>query len=631
MRMRMSFMGALLIGSVLVTPALAQTVDFKKALPEGTIAYVGMPDIETSLQEMQDGALARMWRESEVQDFFADLLALAEAEWDRGLAQFRDMHEQGMMPVDPDDLLKLRVRGASFALTSLDLTAENGEPMPKVGVLVHLDFGDTAQQWQQLLGFAMGMLEQQSEGMLVRETAKVGDTDIVSLVPPMTEMALNWAFVGNGVIIGTLFDEVKSAVEGLHSGGSSLVGSTNFTSVYKNLDTQGAELETYFQPGLLVDFGMKFLQLASEEAPDFPAELDVQGVDRAITALGLRSIKSLGGTWSYDGNKSRAKGYVYSPVPERQGLFAGGIKEVDLGFLKWVPRDAASFSATNFDLAGVYDAIVGAVRAYDEGIGEMAVGMISSYEDQFGVSIKEDLIGSLGTKMVSWSMPMAALGTTPETALVLEVRDEQRFMKTLRTISEISEGAFDIDESERRGIKVYQIQANIDVGAEMGFNPLEMFVPTFAFKNGYLVGGFAAGDIKRVFARMDREDDPADDIRTNEEFAPYLASIPRSGLTSVSFTDWKANFEGLYQMATSLVAFLPVDGEIPIDLSLLPDVGTLTKHLFGAVSWSGSDGNGWSSQTISPWGPEMVGVLAGVGVAGAAAVFMVMEGDSSGF
>ena len=82
MRMRMSFMGALLIGSVLVTPALAQTVDFKKALPEGTIAYVGMPDIETSLQEMQDGALARMWRESEVQDFFADLLALAEVEWD---------------------------------------------------------------------------------------------------------------------------------------------------------------------------------------------------------------------------------------------------------------------------------------------------------------------------------------------------------------------------------------------------------------------------------------------------------------------------------------------------------------------------------------------------------------------
>ena len=120
-------------------------------------------------------------------------------------------------------------------------------------------------------------------------------------------------------------------------------------------------------------------------------------------------------------------------------------------------------------------------------------------------------------------------------------------------------------------------------------------------------------------------------LAAREEFAPYLASIPRSGLTSVSFTDWKANFEGLYQMATSLVAFLPVDGEIPIDLSLLPDVGTLTKHLFGAVSWSGSDGNGWSSQTISPWGPEMVGVLAGVGVAGAAAVFMVMEGDSSGF
>ena len=60
------------------------------------------------------------------------------------------------------------------------------------------------------------------------------------------------------------------------------------------------------------------------------------------------------------------------------------------------------------------------------------------------------------------------------------------------------------------------------------------------------------------------------------------------------------------------------DDDIPIDLSLLPDVTTLTQHLYGAVTWSTNDGNGFATTSIGPWGPEvmaLVGALAGAGTA----------------
>ena len=119
----------------------------------------------------------------------------------------------------------------------------------------------------------------------------------------------------------------------------------------------------------------------------------------------------------------------------------------------------------------------------------------------------------------------------------------------------------------------------------------------------------------------DRDDDPTGDIRSNAEFKPYLEQVP-SSVTSLSFADWKANFEGMYQMVTSMAAFIPMDDRVPIDLSLLPDVTTLTEHLFGSVSWNVVDADGFHMFSQGPWGPETAALFAGVigagaGVAGA--------------
>ena len=631
MHQRITPLLLLAVAGVAATPIAAQVGTLRDALPANTILYIAAPDIDSSIEEMQSMPLLRMWKEAEVQDFFADALKMGSALWKEQLEKGRAMHEQGMLPFSPDELMKLRLSGAGFALTALDLGkgGDDTKVMPKIGVVGHFDFGESAASWQKIIKFGLMMAEQQSHGELIKEMSKVGDVDVTTLVPPETEMSLNVAFVGNGMLFGTLRSDVTSILERMQSDEAALSASVNFSTTFAKLDSDGAELEVYLQPGPVIDFALKALATASEEAPEFPVWLNVAGIGRAIDSLGLRSVQAIGATSSYQpdqasgGNKSVSQGFVYAPEASRKGLFAGTTRPLDLSFLKWVPKDVASFSGATFDLGSAYDAMVSALNAYDEELAKNVLGMLARYEEQFGLKLKEDLLGSLGDEMISWSMPVAALGTTPEMAILLKVRDQERLLKTLRTISKLSNDMFEVDESQRRGMTVYQIQINWDPTGGMGFNPLDMFIPTFAFKNDYLVAGFSTGDVKRVFKRMDREDDPAGDIRSNAEFKPYLAHLPQA-VTSVSFSDWKANFEGIYQLVTSLAAFIPVDDDIPIDLSLLPDVSTLTQHLFGAVSWSTTSPDGHQTMSIGPWGPETMVLLFG-GIGAGAAVGVAAE------
>jgi hypothetical protein len=92
-------------------------------------------------------------------------------------------------------------------------------------------------------------------------------------------------------------------------------------------------------------------------------------------------------------------------------------------------------------------------------------------------------------------------------------------------------------------------------------------------------------------------------------------------IQSLSFTDWKAQLEGFYQLITTVLAFVPTNEDIPFDPQLLPEVATLTKHMFGSLSYERVDATGFLSTSISPFGPEMIVPIAALigGVAGATA------------
>ncbi|MEY2982439.1 MAG: hypothetical protein RL562_2666 [Planctomycetota bacterium] len=598
---------------------------FVKALPPGTIGYVSMPDIRTSMAELRTMPIGKMWQEQEVQDFVADAMSTVEAMWEQGMTDARAQFEAGMLPFDPDEMVKMRVDGMSMALTQFGFTVPEGggQPMPKFGFVGHVRFGDSAPIWKNVVATGVQMMTLQAGEMMstsVRDVAGVKMTTMQPSVPGMTdglEMGFNMAWVGDGLLFGTLASDIESMLQNLQSDAEGGLASTaEWQSSVQRLGAQGTEMEMFLRPGAAMDAFMDVASMASdiaEQMGEAAPEMDIAAMDRAMDVLGLRSMGPISMASTYVDGRAVTTTFVTAPEGERKGLMAMGEEPLDMDFLRWVPKDAVSFSASRVDLESIYDALTGALRAYDEGVADMMMAQLGQMEEMVGLSLEKDLFGAFGTQLVSWSMPMAAFGQAAEQAYVIPVRDPARFVEAVQTIAMMSEGTFSLEKIERRGITVYQVRVNMDMDLAMGgINPIASLLPTFGFKDGNLVVAYSTGDVKRAFARMDREDDPAGDIRSNPGFAQFLGEVP-TGATSLAYRDWAAEFEGYYQLGSNLLALIPLDEEIPFDFALLPDSQTLTQHLFPSVSWSTTTPEGFAMRSVSPFGMEvMMPALLGV-------------------
>ncbi len=556
------------------------------------------------------------------------------------MTQAREAHEQGMLPFNPDDLVKMRVHGLSFAVTEMGLEMKEGmsEPLPRFGIVMHADFGDSAPIWQNVIQTGIAMMQAEGGDDLAIEQKEISGAQ-VTLVRPSEPadfpMGLHIAFVGNGLLLSTLDKDTTSILAALASDGTgtssreTLARSDKFLRTSSKLDYQGAEMEFYMRPGAMFDFLGNTMRLARDSAPNFPPELDVDGVERAIVALGLRSFDAIGATWHYRSDRAVSDSFVSMPADARTGLTAGVSKPLDLSFLKWVPKDAVSFSGSRLAVGGIYGSIVGAMRAYNEDLAEMALGKLTEMEQQFEVSLEKDVFGAFGDEFISWSMPMASMTGLPEMAFIVKVNNQEGLIKSLQKVASMSQGVVGLDKVERRGTTYWQVQIRMeDMEQFGGMNPFQMFTPTFAFKNGYLVGGLSTADVRRASERMDRADDATGDIRSNVEFKSYIEQIP-ADVTSVGFTDWKTQFDGYYQILSGLMALVPFDENVPVDPALLPESSTITKHLFGACSWSRDAKDGVSTHSVSPFGPEML-VFMGGALMGGAATFGYMQAEAGG-
>ena len=618
-----SFSSASLALLATLAPAAAQS-QVLPYLPKDTIVAVAVPDLRASMTEFAQMPLARMWAEPDVQTFFADVKEMLGKKWQEGLAHAKEAHAQGEMPVDPELLLKLRVQGGTFALTRLDLTTGEHGPQPEIGMLLHLDFGDSADAWRNLIERGLTMLEEEAGDDLRKQESKVGDVVLRSFAPPAeagTRMAINVAFTGNGVVVGTLEHDVRETLAAMQAQTPMLGAAENYHAVAQRLPTAGAEVEMYVQPGPIVDFGLAGLRIAADMGA--LGGVDVAGVERALAAMGARELGVAGMTSSYVDGKCVTR--AFSTFGATRGETAT-VKTLDTSFLRWVPKDAVGFGAGMIDAMTVHDTLLRGLRAYDEKFAERMLEQLGQMEQQLGFSVRDDFFGAFGDHYITWSMPMGTISSPPETAFLVKVTDEQKLVKVMKNLAKLTNGMVEIEEGDKRGVKAYTVRVNVDPTQGMGgMNVFDMIQPTFSFKDGYMVAGFSASDVKRVFGRMDRKDDDGkNDIRGNKEFAAVAATIP-AGVTSLSFTDWKSNFESLYQVATGLLAFVPLGDEVPINMSLLPDSGTLTKHLFAAVSYTKTDANGTESVAVSPFGPE-VAMLLGAAVAAGVTMFAGMRG-----
>lgn len=586
-------------------------------LPKDTLALVTMPDLPGSLERFSQMPLAKMWAEDEVQKFVADLLEMGDKMFHQQLEQAKQMHAKGDLPVDPADLMALRVDSCTFALTSLHVTSGDFGPEPELGIAAHLHFGASAPTWNKLLDLGLGMLEQEMGGMLEKTESKIGDIRTVSFRPAGDEggsMGLHLAMVPNGLLITTLLPDLQVIVDGMQKKVPSLGAADDYAVIAKHLANSSgkAESEVFVRLGSLVKASYQVAaSVIDAQGIDM---VDSQGVERALNAMGWFQLGASSRTSSYVDGKSVTRSFEALPAGTKAQP-----GPIDLKFLKWIPKDAVGFSAGKVNTTAFYDVLVKGLEAYDAEMAKQMLGQLAEMEKQMGFSLRNDLLGAFGDHYISWQMPVSTFNAAPELAFLVKA-DESKLLPALRGLSKLSNGMVAVEESEKRGIKSYELRLNfsrIDQLKGMG-NVMNVIQPTFAFKDGYMVASLSPNDIKRHFQRMDREDDPKGDIRSNKEFAGIAAQLPAS-VDAVSFTDWKSQFESFYQIVGGLLAFVRLGDEVPLDTNLLPEAATLTKHLFPMSSYTTSTADGTLTVTTSPFGDEIIamfvaGMLTAIGV-----------------
>ena len=600
--------------ATLVPGALRAQDAFQSSLPEGTSLYIGAADIPSAMEGFKSSALYKIWQSEETQEFLADLMAMAEQQYAQAMAQAKAMHEQGMLPVPPEKLAELRLKAFHFAVTDLQMpTQEN--PMPRIGVVLSLDFGDSAGTVQQLMNAMLPMMmAQMGPNAPQPQESEVAGSKLMTMqlpdVPPF--ITFNWGWSGSQLLLGTDTARLSSIMTALKDGGDGgFLGSQLYRTTDSKIGGRPAAFEMYMDMGILMDRVMAGLGMAAAMSPN--PDVDFAGIQRAIEASGLRGIKGVGMRTGWENGKAFIDSFMMMPEKERKGLsqFIAGAKPVDRAHLAWVPRDVSSFSVGSMPMMSVlYDSIMDAVKAYDPNIGQMAESQMGMLKENLGLDVPA-LLGTMGGEMMVYQRPVTGLMAAPEMVISMGCPQPDVMLGQMKKLMALSEGMVDIAESKEGDQSVYGINITMPGG---GFDPSAIIDPAFAFSKGQMVFALNRTDLRTALQRMNGTAE-GEDITKHPEFAKYMEQLPE-GATAIGFADMKATFEGLYGALTSVIGFAEIPANIPVDLGLLPTAETITDPLFGQVNWSVTDADGVVSRMVGPMGPEYLGLglAAGLGL-----------------
>jgi hypothetical protein len=354
-------------------------------------------------------------------------------------------------------------------------------------------------------------------------------------------------------------------------------------------------------------------------------ELLPENAKAAIEASGLKSLAAIGQSARFDAPGIREKGFAWFPEG-REGIFQAlmGSKITDEELL-WIPRDVIGVSAGSIDAGMVCDRYLQVVEAASEETAEEIRSGLAEVKEEVGIDMREDVLVSLGNKVIFYSLGAGLSPFLPRTVVVMEAKNEAKLKECLerlffyygakRALSMPEESpAFWTMEIENFGSrKVYYVK--------LSESPWAMS-PAVAVEDGRVVAALAVGDVKEA---LTRERTRGSSIFANEDFAQCRKRLPAASLM-VTYTDSKKSYEANCGMILMQAKMMSAVTGTEMDLSALP-AAAVSQHLFGSVGVAVEAGDGivWECYSAIP-GIEAVPMV----IMAAVAVPMATKGMSMG-
>src|SRR5262245_26791187 len=599
-------------------------------LPADTLLLFSLPDLSSTLQDCRSLPLWEMAREKEISEFLA--------------APFRQMHEwieagrksaAEASGIDLGPLFETKFRGIEFGIARLRFPEAGGPP--EFAMAVRIDAGADFPKIKPILD---RLREKVPPGKADVREESVGGKPFTVIRPKSDShgpaATLFWGADGTAVhlAMGTPGSSFPEEFLGRVAGGTaspSLAADPEFRACTGRVGNPGSEMRFFVRIAPLLDAGIKALSLAP--AGELPALLRPQGVKAALSALGLDGLRALACASTAAGDHSVNESYVLAPSPRKGLLALGGEGAADLALLERVPKEADSFSVGCVKVGEFWDTLFRALGALSSETEQKVSAELAQFEEKNGVSLRKDLLGSIGENFLLYSLPAKnmMMGGAPDVTLVMPLRDAAAFEKAARALSDalVGTGMVALKEADLEGTKIRSFSVKMEGHGGFGgmsFNPFASINPAYAVKGDLLVASLSRQGLQKAIRRLGQAG--GEGGASVEGYRRFAGKLPQ-GVSGVSYSDPRETVGVIYTTVTSFLPLAASGRNLPFDLNSLPPAEAIKKHLFGGLSYSKSDKDGHYSCSFSPWG---VDTLLGMGVVGAAtaSTFVAYEGKKGG-
>jgi hypothetical protein len=315
-------------------------------------------------------------------------------------------------------------------------------------------------------------------------------------------------------------------------------------------------------------------------------------IGKLIEDLGLKGLKSVTFHSGFDGPAERSVILVDIPGPRKGLLKIVNPKTIKLADLPPMPSDLTSFSASNLDLAALYEAILGGVEAgvkiYLPNQADQIKEGIKIVENILGVKLKEELFGSFGDLVVSYSSPSEGpLGFGA--VYLVKVKDAKKLQGSLdnlfKALGALPFVPVEVKKNTYRDAELHEI--HVGGPAAAGF----AYLPTFTIHKGWLALAFYPQPVQGYVLRS-KGDLPA--WKASPNLTKRLENFPKE-FVSIAVSDPRPTLKFLFSIAPTGVALLnslaaQFAPGAQFDVSLLPNALEVTRHLFPNITVTTDDG-----------------------------------------
>ena len=303
--------------------------------------------------------------------------------------------------------------------------------------------------------------------------------------------------------------------------------------------------------------------------PQNPFGINSQGL---ITGLGVDGLDQLGIRMDASNKEFSMASSLH--MNHRKGIlsFLSEVKnEVELH--EFVPANALSVTNARLDLGQFWPKVEDILKSVSPALHLLVSSQIQAFEDQAEVSVRKDLLGSMGDQWLTISYPPSGKVTTattpsPGTTLyAISLKDSALFDRTLRAVFDaVGKGGDFFQEREHKGITIRSMRGLEAMGMSMGYAIADEWLLLVVGQPRYL---------NQLINRI--QSSGKNSLWQVPEVSDAMDDFP-SGIRQIDYVD----FQGMLSYLLSLSEQMNSADEIPFELSE-DDFGSFPSSCWGGV------------------------------------------------